>query len=795
VELPEKWKFFRNFSQKFKFMKAGKSSAFILFLLFLISGFWIVRQKSKAILQTVSFSQEIFDRNGERLRMTLSGDEKYRLWTPLESIHPSYIEATLLKEDRYFYYHFGINPISLMKSIWQYSTRKDIPPGASTITMQLARLRYGLKTRTFIGKLQQITKSLEIELFHSKKEILEAYLNLIPFGGPIEGIGAASAILFNKTPSQLSISDSLLLTIIPQNPSHRRLDNHQGVALSAEMSAAFYKLQKKWSETHPKDRIRLQDVVLKTVSTGLKDLPFHAPHFTQFVLSQSPQEKIKTTLDLKQQQVFENITRRYLYSKKHLGVHNAAVLLTNSQTGEILTYIGSGDFFSKDIQGQNDGVLAKRSPGSTLKPFVYSLAFQQGLIHPHTILKDLPLQFANYEPENFDNKYLGPISAADALRLSRNIPAIDLSNQLKSPTLYEFLNSADIFFPRPASYYGLSIVLGGTEVSPWQLSELYSTLARHGKWQPNIWNQEDSHSSFRQLLSPESSFFSLDILSHTHKPYETYDKSWTLTHQPVAWKTGTSHGYRDAWTAGLMGPYTLVVWVGNFDNSSNSAFIGKDIAAPLFFQIADLLRSKEREVPQWLSPVGLNIKKVDMCSVSGDLPGTHCVHKQPTWYQPGTSPITRCTIHRPVAIDVATNTRQCGAPTENSKIEVFEFWSSDIRKLFYTAGINRKDPPAFSANCILADTQGSAPQIVSPLKNVTILKSQSASNSLNTISLSAVLDGDTAYVHWYLNNNYLKKTRSEEAFMIVPPEGNNTITVMDQFGRSDSRELRVQTIQ
>ncbi len=540
--------------------------------------------------------------------------------------------------------------------------------------------------------------------------------------------------------------------------------------------------------------MHLQDVVLKTVARGLRDLPFEAPHFTQFVLRTTSAPNVKTTLQLSLQRQIEQKLTQYLDTKKQLGVKNAAVILTDSESGEVLSYVGSSSFFNSEILGQNDGVLARRSPGSALKPFVYALAMQEGVLHPKTLLKDLPIQYAVYEPENFDNQYLGPVFATEALNLSRNVPAVFLNSRLHQPTLYEFLRSAEIYFPKSAEYYGLSIVLGGTEVSPWELSQLYSTLARHGEWKNNKWILDQEFKTHR-ILSPESSFMTLDMLTHARRPHETFQREWTASPRPIAWKTGTSHGFRDAWTAGVVGQYTLVVWFGNFDNTANHAFVGKDIAAPFFFQVADLLHSENDGKPQWSLPTALNVKRVEVCAVSGDLPSAHCLHTQTTWYHPGVSPIDHCRVHRPVVIDTITKKRMCGSGGENASLQVFEFWSNDILKLYESAGIYRKSPPAFASACEKSADLGVAPMITSPVRDVTILKSQSAGNHLKSMSLAAVVDGDSSFVHWYLDNQFLKRTKSNETFTIVPPDGEHTVTVVDEQGRTDSREIKVRTVQ
>ncbi len=780
----------------------------LIVLLFLGALQKIYTFKTAKVLEGISYSQVIKDREHQILRISLSGDEKYRIWTPIESLPKTYIQATLLMEDQYFFYHPGVNPVALVKSLLSAMSNTQNPAGASTITMQLARLRYGLKTKSVSGKLQQIILALDLEIRHSKKEILEAYFNLIPFGGPIEGVQAASQILLGKDSKNLSTSESLLLTTIPQNPNQRSLDASTET-FNPEIKIAFARLKFKWLKHNPKDEVLLKDVDLRSIKRGLKQLPFYAPHFTQWVSSQSEVPNVITTLNLNLQKKIELLLAQYLKSKKSIGVNNATVLVSDSKSGEILAYLGSGGFFNTEILGQNDGNLSRRSPGSSLKPFVYALAMQQGLIHPKTLLKDLPTQYAIYEPENYDRNYLGPIAATQALILSRNIPAVDLNYKLNEPNFYDFLKTSNIYFPKSEEYYGLSLVLGGTELSPWQISELYNMLARHGQWSPLKWHNQQQAKS-KKVLEAEAAFMVLDMLTQASRPNEALSSKWMLSKTPIAWKTGTSHGFRDAWTSGLAGPFTVVVWFGNFDNSPNHAFIGKDLAAPFFFSVVDLLKSFDFKPhnpqliheafkdPEWLYTENLQLKQTKVCSVSGHLPGPHCEHLESIWYQPGVSPISKCDVHRPVIIDRASKMRACTSELKNTLLEVFEFWPNDIRKLYQAAGIHRREPPAFMPKCDPSDNNGSSgqnPKIISPSDHVVYLKSQSLNSQLNSISLNALMDGDSAYMHWFIDKKFIAKTKHDQTFTFEPPLGEHKITVVDEHGRTDTQHISVQTVQ
>jgi penicillin-binding protein 1C len=782
------------FLEKSKFYKLLVNSLIVITVFMGAALFF--RWHSSKPLDGLPFSREIYDRHGTLLRLSLSGDQKYRIWKPLERINPQYVEAVLLLEDQHFYLHPGINPWSLVKALRDY--KKDgSSPGASTITMQLARLRYGLKTRTIRGKLWQIVKAIEFELKYSKHDILEAYLNLVPLGGPVEGVGAASRIFFSKPAEHLTLAEGLLLAVIPQSPNQRGLGT-QSSNESQSLQEAKERLISRWIASHPQDKRHAIEVRLPLISQKIKELPFHAPHFTEMILQNSSETTVNSTLDLKIQKLIEEKTTRYIQSKRHIGIKNAAVIVVNHETQEVLGYLGSSDFFNEDIEGQVNGLLAKRSPGSTLKPFVYALAFQQGLIHPKTLLKDTPTSFALYDPENFDQKFMGPVSAEQALILSRNIPAVALSNQLNKPTLFEFLQKAGIYFPRPEEYYGLSVVLGGTEITPWEMAHLYGALANRGEWQDFHWEQNHPVKKTISLLSPESAFTTLDILTRAPRPHEHFRKDWVESYFPVAWKTGTSHGFRDAWTAGVVGPYTIVVWAGNFNNIANEALVGRDVAAPLFFQIIDGLPRKELENPAWASPVGLAVEKIQVCAVSGHLPHDFCHDKTETWFQPGVSPIAKCDIHRPVLVNLRTGLRTCDGITEASELRIFEFWPSDLKNLFEQAGIKRRLPPPFSKNCSLTDMEntGAAPRITSPMQNVTYLKSLSSDEKLNTLTFEAIADNDAAQLFWFINQTFIGKSQSSKSLTYhTHGPGDYVVTVIDDLGRSDSKKISIQAVQ
>src|SRR5947208_1817331 len=388
---------------------------------------WLLLPKPQ-LLDGISFSQCVRDRNGKLLRVTLSADQKFRIWTPLERISPDLIGATLRYEDKYYAHHPGVNPIALARGAADLLRFHRATTGGSTITMQLARLRFHLHTRTISGKLEQIMRAFELERHYSKNQILEAYLNLAPYGRNLEGIGAASEIYFDKPASKLSRPDGIALSVIPQSPSRRALhtdrDNHSvNLAQSSWYDRAGSDTDAEFSMREFRPRMQTER-------------KFIAPHFVQEVLETSHgRDEIVTTLDLEKQQAIERRVTDYVANNRNRGIENAAVLLVDTRTMDVVAQIGSADFHKTDINGQVDGTRSPRSPGSTLKPFVYALALEPGLIHPLSILADGPRSFGEYNPENFDREFLGPIRAGDALARSRNVPAVELASHLVHPTL------------------------------------------------------------------------------------------------------------------------------------------------------------------------------------------------------------------------------------------------------------------------------------------------------------------------------------------------------------------------
>ena len=744
------------------------------------------------------YSTAVYAEDGSLLRLTTASDEQYRLWTALDAISPKVTEAVMRYEDRWFHWHPGVNPAAMMRSAYATFTGER-RQGGSTLTMQLARKRYAIDSRTFTGKMQQMLAAFWLEARYSKREILEAYLNFAPYGGNIEGVGAASLVYFQKRAVALTLPEAFTLAVIPQNPAARggnRVMSPATVEARTRMAAI-------WLAANPDDeRLGAKHGIAPKVATAL---PFRAPHVVTQLLKER-QGEIFSSIDLKMQNSIERAIAQRIEQYRDSGMRNASAILLDTETMQVKALIGSANFNDDDIDGQVNGVLAKRSPGSTLKPFIYALAFDQGVLHPKTVLKDAPTAFGPFSPENFDGRFIGPITAQEALTRSRNIPAVSVAAKLTRPSLYDLMKTAGVSNLASEKHYGLALTLGGGEVTMEELARMYAMLANGGEIQPIQYVCEkatnskgclpglrrgDKLNNSTRLLSEEAAFVTLDMLKTNPRP------DTGLPAQPaVAWKTGTSWGFRDAWTAGTFGRYVLIVWVGNFDGSSNQSFIGISAAAPLFFNIVDGLRNEgvlAQESSPRLPPQKLT--RVDVCAATGDLPNAHCTTRVPSWFMPGKSPIRISNLHRRVLLDRRTGQAVCDEGPD-THWQVIEYWPSDMQKIFREAGMPRREAPRLP-DCARTSADNNIagdPQIVSPLRAVTY-----TSRLSNMVPISLRAEGNSGSnrgkLFWFSNDAFVGESKAGEALAWNPPRaGRYVVRVVDEAGRADSRDVSVEVV-
>jgi penicillin-binding protein 1C len=404
------------------------------------------------------------------------------------------------------------------------------------------------------------------------------------------------------------------------------------------------------------------------------------------------------------------------------------------------------------------------------------------------MLKDTALRISAYNPENFDHDFLGPIDATSALVRSRNVPAIQPANQLMSPDLYGFLQEAGIRSLRDENFYGLALALGGAEVSMEEMAQLYALLANGGVLEPLVFTTNQSGPTERlskHLLSPEASYVMLEMLRENPRPTDDFSPSQVPAGASIPWKTGTSYGYRDAWALGIVGPYVLGVWIGNFDGTPNPNFVGRDAAGPLFFSIVDALRARG-PLSESIVHGQLNLKRIKVCALSGQLPGPYCEHLKETWFIPGKSPIATCSIHRAVAIDPHTGLRACPGRVAGTVTRVYKFWPSDLIKLFRSAGVPRQTPPPIESGCGKVTISGAAPLISSPSRGLTY---SVGAHGRNRISFTAVTDADSRVVYWFVDDRLVGTSRSGESLAWPARPGTYLVRAIDDQGRSAAQEM------
>lgn len=745
-----------------------------------------------SMLDNFTYSTAVYDKNGHLMRLTLSRDDKFRLFVPIQKIPENAKKALILYEDKNFYNHTGVDPFAIMRAAFGMISggRKQ---GASTITMQLARLIYNIDSRTLPGKLEQVLRAIQLEWHYSKDEILESYFNLAPYGDNIEGLEAAALIYYHTTAEKLSLPEILSLIVVPQNPTKRNPNKK-----TTELTDAKKRLGALWQEAYPLDpQNDYLDLPLKVHTRA--EIPFLAPHFTGEVLKLK-QGSVRSTLDLNLQKRLETITQNYLKRKTPLGFKNAAVMVLDAQNMEVLSYIGSADFFNTDIFGQVDGIKARRSPGSVMKPFIYALALDEGLIHPLTMLKDVPKSYAFYNPENFDHGYRGIVTATSALVYSLNIPAVDLLQKLTKKSYYTLLRQSGVKHLKNEEFYGLALALGGYEISMQEMVKMYAMLLNDGHLkeirfvknpQSGVFKEakstQDSEShplSEQGLISPEAAFLTLKMLGYN----DPVDGNKSI---PVFWKTGTSYSYKDAWSIGIAGKYVIGVWIGNFDGTPNHGFVGRTAAAPLLFEIIRTLQKEEDLSKYGISPEGLNLSQVDICRSTGDIANVYCPSSVKSWFIPGISPIKLSGVHRLIPIDKETSLRACRHTPPSTELKVYEFWPTDILKALERAGLSKKLPPPFKEPChVKTDMQGFAPQIIYPISNIVHLV-RSHKLEQEQIILKAAADSDVSLIYWFIDNALLGTTKPNETLAIKAIIGTHEIKAVDDLGRSSTRKLTI----
>jgi len=633
---------------KFKipsFILKHKKLSILLGLLFILLLWLLIYFISfdRGILDKNIYSTTFYDRSGKELRTYFSSEETYSRSCKLSEISPHFLRAIVLIEDKNFYEHKGVVLSSLFRAIWQNIKGGDVVSGGSTITMQLTKAVYYHRSRNIFNKVSEIFSALRFEMHLSKPEILEAYINRLPFSNMIHGVNDASRFYFGKAPSQLSLNQAIYLALIPKSPARFNPNRNLGP------------LTKRWEkilEIFKRNNYISEDEYMRAKSEGIEfqvtQPPFLAPHFIELVKERfkdnSLPEKVYTTLDYQVQKDMEGLIREHLVRLQRYRVKSAAAVVIDNRLHQVIGFVGSPDYFDKDNAGTVNLATAMRQPGSTLKPFVYALALEKGYT-PSTILPDIKFPArGGFFPQDHDGREHGPLRLRVALACSYNIPAFYLAMKLKPVEVIDKLQQLGFkYLKSDPGFYGETIALGSGEVTLLDLVCAYSAFANKGIVYSPGFTMSDTISS-RQVIDPHVSFLLFDILSDPSARFASfgYDSSMNLPF-PVAVKTGTSKGFRDKWAIGVNSWYTIGVWIGN-PEGENMADMSNVGSAPTIMR--DIFLSVQKDWTQGGLEMPNGIVRRTVCALSGELASPLCPDTVDEYFDERHLPSGSCSWHR-----------------------------------------------------------------------------------------------------------------------------------------------------
>ena len=573
-----------------KFFIALKSTGILLALLVgTYIGVLIFCPFPYGVIKNIHYSTAVYDKDGVLLHAFTNADGRWLFPIQLTEVDHDFVNATIAIEDRNFFKHPGIDLSAIVRAVKQNFSNHKVISGASTLSMQTIRLLEN-RPRNYLSKVIEIVHAIRLETLYSKQDILRMYFELAPYGGNIHGIKAAARKYFNKTPKDLTLSESALLAGLPQSPSRLRPDRYPKRSQKRRDMVLVSMLKNKYI-----DQRQYDEASADSVSVTLYSFPFETPHFAYLVKKKSLQSEVITSIDSKVQHFAENVLKDAVNKLRVSGVTNGAIVVIENATGKVRAYVGSADFWNKEDLGQVDGALSSRSPGSALKPFTYALGFESGLYSTETLIDDSPSRYAEYLPRNYDKKFHGMVTVREALVNSLNIPAVEVLDKIGYTKLYDLLKDGGLTtLKNDPDTYGLSLTLGSPEVRLLELTNAYVSLARLGIYKPYQIFEHSKEDEGHRIISEGASYLVADILSDSSR----LDSIGLYRNEKIApkivFKTGTSYGQRDAWTFAYNTEYTIGVWLGNFSGSSSKSLVGVESATPVAVRIFDWVYTNKR---------------------------------------------------------------------------------------------------------------------------------------------------------------------------------------------------------
>jgi len=768
-----------------------KLSVFVLVLLY-----WLFCLPS--ILFEDPTSTVIESREGDLLGARIADDGQWR-FPALESVPERFSECILLYEDEYFYIHPGFNPIAMGKALYENLTT-DKRRGGSTITQQVIRLSRKNNKRTYVEKLVELVKATRLESRFSKAEILNMYATYAPFGGNVVGLETASWRYFGIPASQLSWGQSAALAVLPNNPSVVRPGKNDST-LSRKRNQLLKKLWKNGTI----DETTYELSVLETLPGKPYPLPQVAPHLTERIRKEAPGQRVKTTVQNRLQNQLNRLSKEHYMQLQQNEIYNLSIVVIDVQTKEVIGYVGNAPTkgqHHKDV----DVVSRPRSTGSVLKPLLYAGMLDDGHILPESLVVDVPTNINGYQPQNFDKEFNGAVPASKALARSLNIPAVRMLRSYGLDKFYGDLHKMEIqHIDKPSSYYGLSLILGGAESSLWEITKTYAGLAHTLQTYTSTSSEYTSDSfqgysymkqevSNKLKLQSDAPVFdagaiynTLETLRNVNRP--TGEENWQFYEdaQPIAWKTGTSYGFKDAWAVGVTPQYAIGVWVGNADGEGRPGITGIQAAAPLFFDVLRTLPTNGR----WFAQPYDALTEVVVCSKSGAKAGIYCPDTKKVSVPDAGIHSVGCDFHQQIYV---TNS---GEYRVNSDCYELDQMKTEVRFVlppsvaFYYAG---KHPdyhalPPLHPDC---DILGEQPMsFIYPKKNQHVILPKDFDEQRNDVIFKLAHRNPDTKVFWYLDEQYVGETKTFHELAILPEEGTYMITAVDADGKELKQQITI----
>ncbi len=772
------------------FFKTHKIKLSILLLLFLVWLFCLPSPLFNVPTATVAESS-----NGQMLGARIADDGQWR-FPQVDSVPKRFEQCILYFEDEHFYWHPGFNPVSISKALWSNLT-SDSRRGGSTITQQVIRLSRKNKGRTYFEKLIEIFQATRLEATYKKKTILNLYASYAPFGGNVVGLETASWRYFGIPASELSWGQSAALAVLPNAPSLIFPGKNEEI-LKQKRNALLLKL----FQNEVIDKTTYQLALDENLTGKPLPLPEFASHLTEKIRKEQPGKRIVTTVDFSLQQKVNNIVKEHNYKLAQNQINNLAVLVLDVETREILAYVGNAPT-TRAHNNYVDIIERARSTGSILKPFLFTSLLDAGELLPNTLVADIPTTVNGYTPENFDKKFNGAVPASVALSRSLNIPAVRMLRDYGFQRFYNVLNKLDQkAINKAPDYYGLSLILGGAESSLWDITKAYAGMAST----LNFFNNSSSEYRKNEFVDPVylQNHKAIDFGEKQQKPsvwnagaiYETFEamekvnrpsgeENWEFftSSQPLAWKTGTSYGFKDAWAVGVTPKYAIGVWVGNADGEGRPGLTGIQAAAPVLFDVLNVL-------PQsgWFNTPYDELVEIEICSKSGHLSGLYCEETKVAWIPKNGTRTEACPYHQTVFLNTSENHRVNSSCYELSEMKQQNWFVLPPVMEYYYASLHPeyKVLPSFAPDCLQEGEKLMA--FIYPKKNEAVLLPKNFEENLNEVVFKLAHRSPSTTVFWYLDTQFIGQTETFHELAISPKPGNYLLTAVDQEGN----ELREQ---